>query len=99
MPDDRTDVSENIQMLIILQYVLCEDIFECFGGYFIQENQTTDEISKRILEQLNNHLSKATKMIALTFDGSNIIQGKNRRVQAKIEAVPSSLYFMNINFV
>lgn len=42
MADDTTDVSEHTQMVIVLRYMLNEEIVERFWGFFTPENQTAD---------------------------------------------------------
>lgn len=71
-------------MVIVLRYVLNEEIFEHFLGFFIPENQTADGISKSILEQLDIILQgNGQKLIAQTFDGENVMKGKKRRSSGK----------------
>ncbi|CAL7937392.1 unnamed protein product [Xylocopa violacea] len=96
MVDDTTDVSEHTQMVLVLRYVLNEEIFERFWGFFIPENQTADGISKRILEQLHIIFQgNGQKLIAQTFDGANVMKGKKAEVQAKIKAVYSNAHFIS----
>ncbi|XP_042206323.1 zinc finger MYM-type protein 1-like [Homarus americanus] len=96
MADDTTDVSEHTQMVIVLRYVLNEEIFERFWGFFIPENQTADGISKCILEQLDIILQgNRQKLIAQTFDGANVMKGKKGGVQAKIKAVYNNAHFIH----
>ena len=77
MADDTTDVSEHTQMVIVLRYILNEEVFERFGGFFIPENQTAAGISKCILEQLDIILQgNRQKLIAQTFDCANVMKGK-----------------------
>lgn len=94
MADDTTDVSEHIQMIIVLRYVLDEKILERFWGFFIPENETVDGISKRILQELDIIVQgNRQKLIAQTLDGANVMKGKKDGVQAKIKAVYSNAHF------
>ncbi|XP_068201170.1 zinc finger MYM-type protein 1 isoform X1 [Palaemon carinicauda] len=96
MVDDTTDVSEQTQMVIVLRYVLEGEIFERFWGFFTPEDQTTDGISKCILEQLDTILEGSEqKLIAQTFDSANVMKGKKVGVHAKIKAVYSNAHFMH----
>ncbi|XP_076038775.1 uncharacterized protein LOC143023976 [Oratosquilla oratoria] len=75
MADDTTDVSEHTQMVIVLRYLLREEVVERFCGFFTPENQTADGLSKCILDQLNTVLEgNAEKLIAQTIDGASVMK-------------------------
>lgn len=96
MADDTTDVSEHTQMVIVLRYLLGEEVVERFWGFFTPENQTADGLSKCILDQLNTVLEgNAEKLIAQTFDGASVMKGKKGGVQAKIRLVYNNAHFIH----
>ncbi|XP_076049468.1 zinc finger MYM-type protein 1-like [Oratosquilla oratoria] len=96
MADDTIDVSEYTQMVIVLRYLLGEEVVERFWGFFTPENQTADGLSKCILDQLNTVLKgNAEKLIAQTFDGASVMKGKKGGVQAKIKSVYNNAHFIH----
>lgn len=95
MAEDTTDVSEHTQMVLVLRYVLKEEIVERFWGFLSPENQTADGISKSILEQLDVILQgDEQKLVAQTFDGATFMKSKEG-VRAKIKAVYSNAHFVH----
>ncbi|XP_064111309.1 uncharacterized protein LOC135218790 [Macrobrachium nipponense] len=96
MADDTTDVSEHTQMVIVLRYLVGEEVVERFWEFFTPENQTADGLSKCILDQLNTVLEgNAEKLIAQTFDGASVMKGKKGGVQAKIKSVYNNAHFIH----
>lgn len=96
MADDTTDVSEHTQMVIVLRYMVSEEIVERFWVFFTPENQTADGLSKCILDQLDIILDgNREKLIAQTFDGASVMKGKKGGVQAKIKLVYNNAHFVH----
>lgn len=96
MADDTTDISEHTQMVIVLRYVLNEEIFERFWGFFTPDDQTANGISKCILDQLEIILEGNTqKLISQTFDGANVMKGKKGGVRAKIQNIYPHAHFIH----
>src|SRR5215469_14427780 len=96
MADDTTDASEHTQMVIVLRYMVSENIVERFWGFFTPENQTADGLSKCILNQLDIILDgNREKLIAQTFDCTSVMKGKKGGVQAKIKLVHNNAHFVH----
>lgn len=97
MADDTTDVSEDTQMIVVLRYIVNEEIVERLWGVFTSENHTADGLSECILNQLDIILQgNRKKLIAQTLDGAIFMQeGKKWNVQAKIKSVYDNVHFIH----
>ena len=83
--DESTDISGQTQLVIVFRYInnLSGEVVERFWGYFCPESVNAEGISKCILEQLKIVLQEnQVKLIAQTFDGAKVMEGKERGVQA-----------------
>lgn len=95
MADDTTDVSEHTQTVIVFRYELRGILYERFWGFFTPENATADGLSKCLLNEIKRVLKNdLNKLIAQTYDGANVMKGKQGGVQYKIQQV-----FQYANFI
>ena len=87
--DESTDISGQTQLVIVFRYIkLSGEVVERFWGYFCPESVNSEGISTCILEQLKIVLEEnQEKLIAQTFDGAKVMEGKEKGVQARIRNV------------
>ena len=86
--DESTDISGK-HIIIVFRYIkLSGEVVERFWGYFCPESVNSKGISKCFLEQLKIVLEKnQEKLIAQTFDGAKVMEGKEKGVKARINNV------------
>ena len=88
--DESTDISGQTQLVIVFRYInkSSGEVVERFWGYFCPESVNAEGISKCILEQLEIVLQgNKVKLIAQTFDGAKVMEGKERGVQARVKNI------------
>ncbi|GLV43800.1 hypothetical protein CBL_11620 [Carabus blaptoides fortunei] len=88
MSDDTTDISETTQTVIVFRYELGGIIYERFWGFFKPENINAEGISSCILNEIGKVLKNdPSKLIAQTYDETNVMKGEQGGVQQKIQQV------------
>lgn len=94
MADETIDESEHMQMIIVYRYETQGIVYERFWGFSDPDGQTSSEISRCLLAELDDQFqSTPTKIIAQTFDGVAIMRRLINGIQSKIkEQYPLARY-------
>jgi hypothetical protein len=77
LADETTDVSNLQQMVIVLRYVYQGELFERFWS-------SAENFSKSILHELKEIGISQDQLMAQSYDGANVMSGKNNGVQVRI---------------
>ena len=81
MCDDTTDISVKNQMVIIFRHEIDGKVFERFWGFFNPENQSAQELSRFLLNELQFLLGDdCSKLIAQCYDGAATFSAELERV-------------------
>lgn len=95
--DDTTDVSCQVQNVLVLRYVQDGLVRERFYGFTKLNECNSDAIAEVILSQLEpvfpDEASK-TKVIAQSYDGASVMRGRVSGVQVKVRE-----HYPNAHFV
>ena len=98
--DESTDICGQPQLVIVFRYInkLSGQVVERFWGYFCPKSVNAEGISKCILEQLKIVLQEnQVKLIAQTFDGAKVMEGKDRGVQARVRNVYKRAHYTDFH--
>ena len=96
--DESTSISGQTQLVIVFRYIskLSGQVVEHFWGYFCPESVNAEGIYKCTLEQLKIVLQEnQLKIIAQTFDGAKVTEGKERGFQARVRNLLLHIYIFN----
>jgi hypothetical protein len=91
--DETTDVSCKSQMIIILRYVVDNNIEERFIGFFdVSKDKSAVGLSNILLAEITKW-NINDKIICQTYDGAAVMAGKQNGVQATIKKTyPKALF-------
>jgi hypothetical protein len=71
-------------MVIVLRYVYQGELFERFWSFVKPEGHSAENFSKSILHELKEIGISQDQLIAQSYDGANVMSGKNNGVQVRI---------------
>ena len=91
---DTTDISEKNQIVIIFRYEIDGKVFERLLGFFNPENQSAQELSRFLLNELQFLLGDdCSKLIAQCYDGAATLSGVRNGMQAILKRTYPNAHF------
>ena len=95
MADESVDISGQTQLVIVFRYINNKAglVVDRLWGYFNPYSIDADGISKCLLKELNVVIRENDKLISQTFDGFNVVYGKEKEVQSKLKKVYNRAHY------